>query len=210
MQGCLAELMAVPGAAELVMPAAILQSQQTPQHQQVVQGSSAEVISASSCSPQPPAAAVVGLSSAGEGVASAARQLLDDSWQQLPGQARQLLQLVLLAAADGTLLQALGSSALPKHQQQQDQQQDKQQQENVEQTPLLQKRAAPGSGLPEPDAATAVAAVPAVLWCWGLWCMLLLLVLAQVRTGQDRATWLAPAMAIRRCFHLSSYRCGRC
>jgi hypothetical protein len=191
MQGCLAELIAVPGAAELVMPAAVLQSQHTPQHQQVVQGSSAEVISASSCSPQPPAAAVVGLSSAGEGVASAARQLLDDAWQQLPGQARQLLQLVLPAAADGTLLQALCSSALPTHQQQQ---------EIVEQAPLLPKRAAPGSGLPEPDAATAVAAVPAVLWCWGLWCMLLLLVLAQVRTGQYRATWLAPATC--GCFHL--------
>jgi hypothetical protein len=190
MQGCLAELLAVPGAAELLLPVGLAQTQQQPQQPQQPQLSYTGAnrpasVCSSTAQPAAAAAAGAGWSSAGEGASSAASLLLDDAWQQLPGPTRQLLQLVLPAARVGTLLQSLSSSSsasqLQQGQQQSCIQPQQLQQQEQEQVALLQ-RSEPDSSVPASSAAaTAAAAVPAVLWSWGLWCMLLMLVLAQVR-----------------------------
>jgi hypothetical protein len=186
MQGCLAELLAVPGAAELLLTAGLAQAQQL--SKTGVDGPA----SIGSSTAQPAAAAGVGCSSASDGAGSAASLLLDDAWQQLPGPTQQLLQLVLPAARDGTLLQSLSNSSSlsqPQLGQQESSTHPLQLQQQEQEQVALLKRSEPGSIVPASSAtaaaAAAAAAVPAVLWSWGLWCMLLMLVLAQVRGRVD-------------------------
>eukprot|EP00879_Flechtneria_rotunda_P013472 GHRR01014066.1.p1 GENE.GHRR01014066.1~~GHRR01014066.1.p1 ORF type:complete len:1200 (+),score=508.94 GHRR01014066.1:1255-4854(+) len=185
MQQSLAEVLLIPGAAALVTPDCILQPMASHEQQPATPSASNSSTTGTSCtiaagrasSDRPHKAPDTTISTGGQSDATvAARLLLQDAVSQLPDPLVQLLRAVLPATAASTL-----QDALPHVVQLVEQMQQHKQQQPVRGGDHQATAAAAADAQHHMIPATALL----VLDVWGMWCILQLLVLAQVEVRPE-------------------------